>query len=92
MPDGPVFDGACCSSHVTNLRRRLLRGLDRLLELRAVARGLLFEREQIGALLLDRADACDPQVARVAGEIQLRLREQRRHALQFLRELRFLGG
>ena len=74
------------------LRRRLLRGLNRLLERGAVARGLLFEREQVAALLLDVADACDPQVTRIADEIELRLREQRRHALQLLRELRFGGG
>jgi hypothetical protein len=73
-------------------RRRLLRRLNRLLELRSAVGGLSLEREQICALLLDGADAGHPQIARVAGQVQLRLRKQRRDALQFPGEPGCVGG
>ena len=92
MPDGPVFDGACCSSQVTSFAVACWAALIACLSSGPLPAVFSSSASRSDALLLDVADACDPQVAGVADEIQLRLREQRRHALQFLRELRFRAG
>ena len=52
------------------------------LQLRAAVRAFCSSASRSAILLSDRADAGDPEVARIAGQVHARLREQRRQRSQ----------
>ena len=88
MPDGPVFFGASACSQAAKLVGCRLRGDDRRREALVGAAHARAQGGQRFALLLERTDAPNPQVARVrAREVGSRRLQQRRDRLQARRQV-----
>ena len=91
MPDGPFFFEAWDRA-TTRIRGRRRAGVgDGALE--AVAgRGRPLRERARSRPAAHRARAGDPEIARVAGQVALRLAQQRRDAAQFCGQLRLVGS